>query len=146
MVPMAVRGPPGQLQDIVRRVARTRATTEAARNTWAEAVLYKLNDVEIFDIRTFVEHSQTVNRRLQARCSKQLHFTTMKLLLRAACDELFEEGERVGGRPVAARPLTERTAQDEEDIHMPMGFARAEAAAAAAGLVGAPENNEGEAE
>jgi hypothetical protein len=133
----AVVGPPGQLIDILRRVAFLRGTTVGARNTWAMTVQQKLHDVEIFNIRDFVEYSGSINRRLQARHFKELHYTTMKLLLRAACDEIFEDGER--SVVARAEALAEHTAQDEEDTAMPMRYEEHEDAAEVAGRIGDAE-------
>ena len=76
-----MQGPPGQLIDMLRWVAFLRGMTQGLWNTWAMTVQQKLHDVEIDDIHNFVECSQSINRRLQARNFKQLHFMTMKLLL-----------------------------------------------------------------
>ena len=56
------------------------------------AVQEKLHDIDVFTIRDFIEGSQSINRRLLKLEHKPLHFTTMTLLLQAACDEIFGDG------------------------------------------------------
>ena len=73
----------------------------------------KLHDVAIFNIQDFVEYSQLINWRLQAQNHKQLHFSMMELLLRAACHEIFEEGKQ--SVEARAEALTEGL-MDEEDV------------------------------
>ena len=65
---------------------------------------------------------------------KQLHFTTMELLLQAACNEIFEEGKQ--SAEARAEALTDHTAQDEEDVVMPMRYKEHEDAAGEAGQIG----------
>jgi hypothetical protein len=124
--------PPGELEEILICVAQTLRGSELARAGWVGTVLYKLNDMEIWTVRGFVDAALTVNCRLQVRGFKQLHFMTLKLLLRAACDVIFEEGGR-------AEALTDR---DDEDLVPPMGFERREEDAAAAGIMETPEEDE----
>ena len=118
--------PPGGLEDILERVSAVRDQKAGLPDAiWVEAVYGKLNDVEVFSVRAFVEAALTVNRRLHNRGFKQLHYSTLKMMLRAACDVIFESGRRLGN-------LDE---DDSADATMPMDFARAEDAAAQAGLL-----------
>jgi hypothetical protein len=80
------------LIDIVLWVSFLRGTTAASRNTWAMTVQEKLHDIKIYTVRDFIKCSQLINGRLLRREHKALHFTMMKLLLRAACDDIFGEG------------------------------------------------------
>ena len=107
------------------------------RNTWAKTVQQKLHDIEIFTIRDFVENLQAINRKLQKRSFRQLHFTTMNLLLVAACNEIFEEGD--GNFEAAAEELADHgepddkdsawtgpSGQEDEDVVMPLRVAERE--------------------
>ena len=107
--------PPGQLVDIIRRVSFLRGTAVSPRNAWAMAVLAKLHEIEVFTIRDFIEGSQSVNRRLRRREHKPFHFTTMTLLLRTACDEIFGEVELV------SEVEMEQNTTDDEDEFFPDG-------------------------
>ena len=109
----SIRGMPGLLMGMVRWVAFLRGTTVGLRDTWAKAVLQKLHDIEIVNIRDFVEYSGSINCKLHAVNHKQLHFSTMELLLRAACDKIFEQGKRSGEAHVVA--LAE-VLSDEDDV------------------------------
>ena len=109
-----LRRPSAQLIDIVRRVSFLRGKTAASRNTWAMAVQEKLHDVEIYTVRDFVEGSQSINRRLRQREHKELHFTTMKLILRAACDDIYGEGG-IGAEGSVAAVMNLALTDDEDD-------------------------------
>ena len=85
------------LLEVLARVAAAREMTGAESRMWVGAVHDKLNDVEVFSVRDFIVASLTVNRRLHARGYKQLHFTTLKLMLRRSCDVMYEDTESSGG-------------------------------------------------
>ena len=113
----AMRRVPAQLIDILRRVSFLRGKTAGSRSAWAMAVQEKLHDVEIYTVRDLIECSQSINRRLRVREHKALHFTTMKLLLRAACDDIFGEADSVAD--ASAEALMENVATDDEDLSLP---------------------------
>ena len=115
-----VERPLDELRSVVKRVAAARNLGETSRDAWVNAVMAKLNDVEVYGLRQFVEAALTVNRRLQNRGFRQLHLSTLKLMLRAACDVLFEEGARAGSLADG----------DSADDPMPQGFEEQEDAAA----------------
>jgi hypothetical protein len=103
---------------VLTRVAAAREMTGAESRMWVGAVHDKLNDVEIFSVREFIVASMTVNRRLHARGYRQLHFSTMKLMLRKSCDVMYDDTESTGG--------------NSDDVPMPRHYDSAEDIAAEA--------------
>ena len=103
---------------VLARVAAARAMTGAESKMWIGAVHDKLNDVEIFSVRDFIVASLTVNRRLHARGYRQLHFTTLKLMLRRSCDVMYDD--------------TESSGENSDDMPMPRHYDTAEETAAEA--------------
>ena len=98
---------------MVHWVAFLRGTTAGSRGTWAKAVLRKLHNVEITNMQDFVEYCGSINWKLHAVNHKQLHFSTMELLLQAACNKIFEEGKQSG--EARADALAEALS-DEDDV------------------------------
>ena len=112
-----------ELRAILERVAVGRASSmsvqsKTAQKAWVDAVVHKLNFVEIFYIRDFVKNVMSVNRRLVNAGFRELHFLTLKMMLRVACEFIYEEGER----NAPAGVLQDRDA----DVPAPAGYARRE--------------------
>ena len=83
---------PGRLVVVVRPlvvlldvVAQKRGMSRDANDAWVGAVAAKLEDIGVRTLRDFVRSAVVVNQRLKRRGHRELHETTLLLLLEEIC-------------------------------------------------------------
>ena len=69
-------------------VAAKKGKVGGAADSWVEEVQVKLEDVGVLELRDVVRYVLVLNRRLANNGHRQLHQTTLNLMLREVCDML----------------------------------------------------------
>ena len=85
--------PPGfhPLEGMLEMVAFKKGMVGEASISWVGTVLEKLEDVGVTGLRDFVRHVLVLNTRLANNGHRQLHQTTLNMMLREVCEMMFGE-------------------------------------------------------
>ena len=87
-------------------VASKKGEVEGAADSWVEEVRGKLEDVGVRELRDVVQHALFLNRRLANNGHRQLHQTTLNLMLREVCEMLVWPAAVTEITEIARRPCS----------------------------------------
>jgi hypothetical protein len=59
------------------------------KEVWVDAVAAKLWDIRVITLRDFIENSYNLNRDLCRSCHKQIHHTTLTMMLAECCEMIY---------------------------------------------------------
>ena len=59
------------------------------REAWADAVSAKFRDIRVITLRDFIENAYNLNRDLCRSGHKQIHHTTLTMMLAECCEMIY---------------------------------------------------------
>jgi hypothetical protein len=81
-------------------VTKKRKMSKAAGEAWIQTVMEKLEDIGVTTVRDFLLNVVIINKRLRDRSHRELHVTTLKLIMAELVELVMgaEESDEEDGR------------------------------------------------